>query len=1279
MTPRRITLQDRRREMSQGVSQRKRPQQALISRFFMPSPPRKADAAATASLSDMDTAFVRECQPCGALSGKRASVPSSEPQCRLKRRRRVLNEDGDSSSEQSTDEHDSVGKDCKSPVILLGCAAENASSAEIRSSSIDLGNISAGDGSKSPSREDHDDFPQRKDALRRKADHGKQEDADPSRISRTCGAENRIEQQDAFCSPLDVFERRSNGRVANVERFLAPRDENRRRHFEAKVGRLEKNSFFLRRTGGSGGGGDDDNVDGANSNHYSSTIVKPHASDGCDGARGQSQKPSAKIKYTPLEQQFVDIKSKHEDLILLVECGYKYRFFGSDADVASRVCRIYSHFDHNFNTASIPTVRLSHHVNKLVQAGYKVGVVRQIETAALKRASDRASGPFERKLCEVYSRGTLLADGNMDTRGAHGGIAEAAASAAYIVAFCEQQVAECKEPPEQSTAIFNDFSNSKKKDVRMGLAAVDTGTGEFIFDVFDDDLMRPALETRLMSLEPVEIVVDKQNLSKSSDRTIVHYCQSRNARLERVSPEHFERNADFTSNGTQLTAFLPDYFSEKSRSADLVLQCISALVEFLKQFQLENCLDRLSTYRSFAESRQMLLDANVLRNFEIFHNSNDSERHGSLLSLIDRTRTPFGSRRIKQWLAHPLTNADAIRERLLAVDVLREIVDGGFDKNGGVDGSLSFEGCVCELTNKMAACPDLERGLGRISNRRCSASDFIGVARAFRQVAIAVRRLRESVLTDMPKIPTSKRVATSSLLLRMVSAVPDISSVLQTYVFGCLDEDALDRNDYPGLYLDSLEEYEPVESDVTVSFDEKSIFLGHTLALRECRSDVRQRHSDLDSLLEKIRRERKWSWLEWKKVAQDEFLLEVPSKYANSVPKSWVVVNQTKSAKRFRPREAAALLELLEQARERCDEQASLAWRAYLSFCEEMCVELRKLVDFLAELDCLSSLARVSALPGFVKPVVLNPSDFSAGIHAVNARHPIAEAVLNISYVPNDVNVGCISRTETTSTTDSTKRCMVLTGPNMGGKSSYIRMCALLAIMTQVGSFVPADSARVSPFDALFCRMGASDAIGTGLSTLMVELAETSRILSRSTERSLVVLDELGRGTSTHDGTAIAFSTLMHLTSRVRCVTLFVTHFPLIAKLSDLYPFAVGSYFMDFAEEVVTERNENIDCVRNRRKITFLYKVKPGVAAHSYGLNVAEIAGLPLAVTVMAEAKAVQHENDCRSRRMDELFRLLNAALATGDEQRIACAFQNEKTKMDACRHDRSKGDSGPA
>lgn len=274
-----------------------------------------------------------------------------------------------------------------------------------------------------------------------------------------------------------------------------------------------------------------------------------------------------------------------------------------------------------------------------------------------------------------------------------------------------------------------------------------------------------------------------------------------------------------------------------------------------------------------------------------------------------------------------------------------------------------------------------------------------------------------------------------------------------------------------------------------------------------------------------------------------------------------------------------------DQHKESLAAECDKAFKRFLSDISSKYQELRDCVHSLAVLDCILSLATVSNQTGYAKPEFTTETL----IEVKDGRHPMVEQLLLDSYVPNDITLR-----------QRNKRAMLVTGPNMGGKSSYVRQIALISIMAQIGSYVPAASARLGLLDAVFTRMGAFDNMMAGESTFMVELSETSDILKQATSRSLIILDELGRGTSTHDGVAIAHAVFDYVVRDLKALLLFVTHYPLLAKFEDMYPEEVTNTHMAF-EEAGTGGED----------ITFLYRVAEGVAHRSYGLNVARLAGLP--------------------------------------------------------------------
>jgi DNA mismatch repair protein MSH3 len=339
---------------------------------------------------------------------------------------------------------------------------------------------------------------------------------------------------------------------------------------------------------------------------------------------------------------------------------------------------------------------------------------------------------------------------------------------------------------------------------------------------------------------------------------------------------------------------------------------------------------------------------------------------------------------------------------------------------------------------------------------------------------------------------------------------------------------------------------------------------------------------------------------------------------------------RTKKFARFHTPEVIAMLRERDQHKESLAAECDKAYKLLLSKISAHYQQFRDCVHSLATLDCILSLATVANQPNYVKPTFTS----STTIDVQEGRHPMVEQLLLDAYVPNDIH---LSHDRT--------RAMLVTGPNMGGKSSYVRQIALISIMAQIGSYVPAKSAKLGLLDAVFTRMGAFDNMMTGESTFMVELSETSDILRQATPRSLVILDELGRGTSTHDGVAIAHAVLDYVVRDLKSLLLFVTHYPLLASFAANCPDHVTNTHMSFEEDSSGTEGEDAN------KVTFLYKVAEGVAHRSYGLNVARLAGLPASCLEIARVKSAQLESETNERKTVRWATSLFKILESGDEK----------------------------
>lgn len=361
-------------------------------------------------------------------------------------------------------------------------------------------------------------------------------------------------------------------------------------------------------------------------------------------------------------------------------------------------------------------------------------------------------------------------------------------------------------------------------------------------------------------------------------------------------------------------------------------------------------------------------------------------------------------------------------------------------------------------------------------------------------------------------------------------------------------------------------------------------------------------------------------------VAGIEYLIEVEnsSSTIKKVPASWVKVSGTKKVSRFHTPEVIQFLRQRDQHKEAL---AAACDKAYISLLAEISTHyqpFRDSVQSLATLDCLISLATIANQPGYSKPEYTDETC----ICVEKGRHPMVEQLLLDTYVPNDIDLA----------SDQT-RALLVTGPNMGGKSSYVRQIALIAIMGQIGSYVPAQSAKLGMLDAVYTRMGAFDNMLAGESTFMVELSETADILKQATPRSLVILDELGRGTSTHDGVAIAQAVLDYMVRSLRSLTLFITHYQHLSNMVHSFrDHELRNVHMRFTESRTNTEEEE--------EITFLYEVGEGVAHRSYGLNVARLANLPAPLLDLAKRKSAELEENIRRKRLRGLVSAVGEALA---------------------------------
>jgi DNA mismatch repair protein MSH3 len=883
--------------------------------------------------------------------------------------------------------------------------------------------------------------------------------------------------------------------------------------------------------------------------------------------KGAATKKAAS-KLTPMERQYLEIKHKHLDTIIVMEVGYKFKFFGEDARIASKELGIVcipgkfrydehpseAHLD-RFASASFPVHRLQVHVKRLVKANHKVGVVRQVETAALKAVGDNRNTPFVRKLTNLYTKGTYVDDvEGLETGSNSPG--PGAQATGYLLCITETNA--------------NGWGTDEK--VQVGLVAVQPATGDIIYDDFEDGFMRSEIETRLLHIAPAEFLV-VGDLSKATDKLIQHLSASKtNVFGDRSRVERVEKPKTMAA---QAYGHISNFYADKMKSSqeagsssqgailDKVHQlsehvtiCLSAMITYLSEYGLEHVFDLTKYFQPFSARSYMLLNGNTLSSLEIYQNQTDYTVKGSLFWTMDRTKTRFGQRLLRKWVGRPLINRERLEERIAAVEEL---------KNG--ENTVPFDKLKF-LLGKIRT--DLEKVLIRIYYKKCTRPELLAALQTLQDISGQYLQVKSPEQSGF----------SSALLSEAISNIPKIYDDLNTFLEK-INASAAKADDKYGFFQ---EEHEAED-------------------INDLKLSIASVEDDLNTHRKEAAAKLGVTKVDYVTVAGIEYLIEVKRKspQEKKVPASWQQISATKATLRFHTPEVKRMCQERDQYKESLAAACDAAFMRLLDDISAKYQELRDCVHSIATLDALFSLAILANQPGYAKPTFVDEIE----IDIKGGRHPMVEQLLLDSYVPNNLQLA-----------HSATRALLVTGPNMGGKSSYVRSAALIAIMGQIGSYVPADEARLGMLDAVFTRMGAFDNMLKGESTFMVELNETSDILKSATPRSLIILDELGRGTSTFDGVAIAEAVLDYVIRELKSLTLFITHYQHLSKVHTRFTNKeLKNVHMSFEER------------DGGREVVFLYEVAEGTSHRSYGLNVARLARVPEKVIDVAGVKSAELEH----------------------------------------------------
>ncbi len=574
-------------------------------------------------------------------------------------------------------------------------------------------------------------------------------------------------------------------------------------------------------------------------------------------------------------------------------------------------------------------------------------------------------------------------------------------------------------------------------------------------------------------------------------------------------------------------------------SLPLAVQAAGAIVEYLAATQKTGNL-KLANLAVYSTQKYMALDPQTRRNLELFQGGRSENKEFSLLGALDLTKTPMGGRLLRQWLGQPLLDLAGLEQRQ---DAVAHFFDDGF--------------CRVDAISTLARIPDLERIQSRVNAGVVLPREL----KALQEGLEALPRLANVLGTGQKQLEDSN-VVTDPLawLARDLAPLPELVELLQRAI-------ATDPSGNVG--------------------DGNVIKDGFSEELDELKSATRDARSFIAGLEQK---ERERTGIKNLRVGYNQvfgYYIEVSKSNVPQVPEDYVRRQTLVNAERYIVPQLKEYEALVLNAKEQLEELEREIYRRVCGQISAASEALGKRASAVARVDVLANLAEVAVLSGYVRPQLNegNALSITAG------RHPVVERVLESgAYVPNDVHLS-----------NDDARVVVLTGPNMAGKSTYIRQVALITLMAQIGSFVPAASATIGLVDRIFTRVGLQDDLATGQSTFMVEMVETAAILNQATAKSLVILDEIGRGTSTYDGLSIARSVIEHIhnDSRLGCKTLFATHYHELTQLAGVLPGV---------------RNFSVAVTEEDGDVVFLHQIIPGGADKSYGVYVARLAGMPKGV-----------------------------------------------------------------
>ena len=802
-------------------------------------------------------------------------------------------------------------------------------------------------------------------------------------------------------------------------------------------------------------------------------------------------------ELTPMQRQYNEIKERNQDCILFFRLGDFYEMFNDDARVAAKELDLTlttrdrgKPKEEQTPMCGVPYHSVDAYIARLVQKGYKVAICEQMQDPATTK------GLVERDITRIVTPGTVTESCMLD-----------------------------ESRNNYMACLYGEGG-------KFGLAFCDVSTGAFFSTVCADI---PAAISELGRFAPSEVIrggtgIDDEALEDALFRRL-------NCCVDEGKPGQFDLNAS--------ESLLERHFGMPMAQLGLTglptaIIASGTLLQTLLTLQ-KNDLSHIRELQYYTTGRFMELDLDARRNLELTETMRSKEKKGTLLWVLDKTRTAMGGRLIRSWLEKPLLDPIEIGRRQTAVEEL-----------------VSSPICRGELLEALKDVTDLERVMTRVVTGTVNCRDLLGLARGLRA---------------LPLVKAQLSATESPLLRKLEQAIDPLTDCAQLIENTIVDEPPL-----------TVREGGIIRKGANADADR----------LR----DIMEGGSGTILAIEASEREK--TGIRTLKVSFNRvfgYYIEVSKSFMDQVPAHYVRKQTLANCERYITQE---LKELEDQVLTAKDRLTALEYQIFTQLREHLASQAARVqlsASAVAAADALCSLATVAIQRGYCRPEIT----LNGEISITDGRHPVVEVMLKDTlFVPNDTRLG-----------SADNQVSIITGPNMAGKSTYMRQVALIVLMAQMGSFVPAKSAKIGIVDRVFTRIGASDDLASGQSTFMVEMSEVASILKHATSRSLLILDEIGRGTSTYDGMAIARAVLEYAASpkRLGAKTLFATHYHELSTIED---------------ELSNVKNYNIAVKKRGDQMIFLRKIVPGAADDSYGVEVAKLAGLPN--SVIARAREILSE-----------------------------------------------------